>query len=106
MNFKSILQLSIKIRLIIFIILFVFIDFTIVQEQEIDEVEILDINSVEATDDGGLEIDGIWKVSGSVNHYGHTHYRQNINQASINIIADEGAWKILQMNMIDEKRVL
>ncbi|UCH65595.1 MAG: HupE/UreJ family protein [Ignavibacterium sp.] len=72
----------------------------------IDEVEIIDINSVEATNDGGLEIDGIWKVSGSVNHYGHTHYRQNINQASINIIADEGAWKILQMNMIDEKRVL
>jgi hypothetical protein len=72
----------------------------------IDEVEILDINSVEATDDGGLEIDGIWKVSGSVNHYGHTHYRQNINQASINIIPDEGIWKILQMNMIDEKRVL
>jgi len=72
----------------------------------IDEVEILDINSVETTDEGGLRINATWKVSGSVNHYGHTHYRQNVNNAIITVLPLNNAWKIKNIEIIDEQRIL
>jgi hypothetical protein len=72
----------------------------------IDEVEILDINSIETTNDGGLKINATWKVSGSVNHYGHTHYRQNVSNAIIHISSVESAWKIMDIEIIDEQRIL
>jgi len=72
----------------------------------IDEVEILDINSIETTDKGGLKINAKWKVSGSVNHYGHTHYRQNVSNAIIQISPVKGAWKIRGIELLDEQRIL
>jgi hypothetical protein len=72
----------------------------------IDEVEILDINSIESTNEGGLSINATWKVSGSVNHYGHTHYRQNVSNANISISQFEGAWKIREIDLLDEQRIL
>jgi len=72
----------------------------------IDDVEILEVNSVESSKEGGLKIEGIWKVSGSVNHYGHTHYRQNINNAVLNLLPIEDAWKIQGIEIIDEQRIL
>ena len=72
----------------------------------IDEVEILDINSIETTKEGGLKINATWKVSGSVNHYGHTHYRQNVSNAIIHISSVESVWKIRNIEIIDEQRIL
>jgi hypothetical protein len=72
----------------------------------IDEVEILDINSIETTDENGLKINAVWKVSGSVNHFGHTHYRQNINNAIIKVLALDKVWKIKNIEIIDEQRIL
>ncbi len=72
----------------------------------IDEVEILDINSIETTKEGGLKINTTWKVSGSVNHYGHTHYRQNVSNAIIHISSVESVWKIRNIEIIDEQRIL
>jgi hypothetical protein len=72
----------------------------------IDEVEILDINSIETTKEGGLKINATWKVSGSVNHYGHTHYRQNVSNAIIHISSVESVWKIMNIEIIDEQRIL
>jgi len=72
----------------------------------IDEVEILDINSVETTDEGGLRINATWKVSGSVNHYGHTHYRQNVSSAAITLLPVEKVWKLRNIEIINEQRIL
>ena len=72
----------------------------------IDEVDILEVNSIESTENGGLVINSIWKVSGSVNHYGHTHYRQNINNAIIFVLPVDDAWKIKSIEIIDEQRIL
>jgi hypothetical protein len=72
----------------------------------IDEVEILDINSIETTKEGGLKINATWKVSGSVNHYGHTHYRQNVSNAIIHISSAESVWKIMNIEILDEQRIL
>jgi hypothetical protein len=72
----------------------------------IDEVEILDINEIESTNKGDLKINATWKVSGSVNHYGHTHYRQNVSNAVISISQIKGFWKIRGIELLDEQRIL
>ena len=66
----------------------------------------LDIISIETTNEGGSNIYATWKVSGSVNHYGHTHYRQNVSTANISISQVEGAWKIREIDLLDEQRIL
>ena len=68
----------------------------------IDQVVIEEIKSVNATKAGEIEIDARWTASGSVNHYGHTHYRNNLYEAIVQIVPVEGIWKIKKMQIIDE----
>jgi HupE / UreJ protein len=72
----------------------------------VDEVEVLEVRSVERDGDGGLKIETVWTVSGSVNHFGHVHYRQNRYDAALVIEAVDGAWKIRDVEILDERRVL
>jgi hypothetical protein len=72
----------------------------------VDDVEVQDVISVKADDGGGFVIRCLWKVGGSVNHFGHTHYRQNHYDAEIRILSVEGVWKIKDLDLIHEKRVL
>ena len=60
----------------------------------VDEVEVLEVSSVRGMEDGGFRVEATWTVSGSVNHFGHVHYRQNRYQAALHIVDVEGAWKI------------
>ena len=48
----------------------------------------------------------VWTASGSVNHFGHVHYRQNRYDAALHIRADERVWKISEVEILDERRVL
>jgi hypothetical protein len=48
----------------------------------------------------------VWTANGSVSHFGHTHYRQNRYHAMMRIIQDEGVWKIYQIDLLDEQRLL
>ncbi len=72
----------------------------------VDDVEILEVHGVLGGESGGLSVDATWKVSGSVSHFGHTHYRQNRNRAEIILAPVEGIWKIVGITIIDEQRVL
>jgi hypothetical protein len=72
----------------------------------VDEVEVLGINGVKASEDGGFVADAVWIVSGSVNHFGHTHYRRNKNHALVTFVRDGDAWKIRDIELIEEKRLL
>jgi hypothetical protein len=72
----------------------------------VDEVEVLEVPSVERQEDGGFRVETAWTISGSVNHFGHVHYRQNRYEAVLFISAVEGAWKITGIEHIDEKRLL
>ena len=71
----------------------------------VDDVEILKTNSIEPNDEG-FTINAIWTISGSVNHYGHIHYRKNRYNAIVNIIESNGIWKINNIDMIEETRLL
>ena len=72
----------------------------------VDEVDILAINAVTSSADGGFVADAIWTVSGSVSHFGHRHYRRNKNHALVTFVMDAGSWKIKNFELIDERRLL
>ncbi len=72
----------------------------------VDEVEVLEVNSVRRDGEGGFRVEATWNVSGSVNHFGHVHYRQNRYDAAIHLLAIDGAWKIRRIELLDERRVL
>lgn len=71
----------------------------------VDEVDILSVNGVQKTADDGFVADAVWTVSGSVSHFGHTHYRRNHNHALVTFVIDDDSWKIMDIELIDEKRL-
>ncbi len=72
----------------------------------VDEVEILSVHKVNRFENNGFVADTVWTVSGSVSHFGHTHYRRNKNHALVTFAADGESWKIKGIELIDEKRLL
>ena len=71
----------------------------------VDEVNILAVNAVKSSADAGFVADAIWTVSGSVSHFGHTHYRRNKNHALVTFVIDDDSWKIKDIEVIEEKRL-
>ncbi len=72
---------------------------------KVDEVNILDVFTVENTSDQAIKADAMWTVRGSVNHFGHTHYRQNQYRALVTFTDDNGIWKISAIEPIEETRI-
>ena len=46
-----------------------------------------------------------WTVLGSVGHWGHIHTRKNSYEANITVEPVEGAWKITDLELLEEKRI-
>jgi len=72
----------------------------------VDQVEVHEVRSVRRDGDGGFRVEATWTVSGSVNHFGHVHYRQNRYDAALHLVAVDGAWKLRDIEILDERRVL
>ena len=73
---------------------------------KVDDVEILDVHSVASADDGGFAVELSWTVSGSVTHFGHTHYRRNRYRAVVVIVPAGGHWKIQSIEVGEQQREL
>ncbi len=73
---------------------------------KVDEVEILEVRNIRVDDSRGLVINAVWTVSGSVSHYGHTHYRRNRYDADVGIAPIDGAWRIRQIEVAEQQREL
>ena len=71
----------------------------------VDDVEILEIDDIRPWE-GGLSLRASWMVSGSVNHFGHIHYRKNQYKALIQLASQDGALKIKEIEVEMEERVL
>ncbi len=56
--------------------------------------------------ESGYEIEAVWTVGGSVNHFGHQHFRQNRYDAVISIVPVEGVWKIEGVEVAEQRRLL
>jgi len=75
-------------------------------QAKIQTIEI-DTAVAERLDDRPLAyaIKGSWAAEGSVGHWGHVHTRRNHYDAIITVEAVGGAWKITDLEVLEEKRV-
>jgi hypothetical protein len=75
-------------------------------QASIQTVEI-DTAVAERLDDRPLAyaIKGSWAAEGSVGHWGHIHTRRNHYDAIVTVEAVDGAWKITDLEVLEEKRV-
>ena len=71
----------------------------------VDEVNIQDLFEIEGDKNGGYIADCQWTVRGSVNHFGHTHYRQNQYRAYVSFFIDNNNWKIRDIEILDTRRL-
>lgn len=72
---------------------------------KVDEVNIQELKSVKRAKDQGYIADTQWSVRGSVNHFGHTHYRQNQYRALVSFGIEGDSWKINRIEIIDTRRI-
>ena len=70
------------------------------------EVEILDVE-VSHLDDRpmGLLFHATWTARGTVGHWGHIHIRKNQYEANITVEPLNGAWKVTDLELLEEKRI-
>ncbi len=54
---------------------------------------------------GALDVRTKWTATGSVGHWGHTHTRQNLYDAYLTLAVVDGAWKIINIEVLEEKRI-
>jgi hypothetical protein len=73
---------------------------------KVDQVEVHEVRNITRQADDAFAVDAVWTVNGSVIHFGHTHYRQNRYHAIVSILQDGDTWKIYQINLLDEQRLL
>jgi len=73
---------------------------------KVDKVEIKQLNSIKRSENNSFLVDAEWLVSGSVNHFGHTHYRRNYYHSLVTIAIVDDVWKIQNIELVEEKRLL
>ena len=73
---------------------------------KVKEVEIKDV-SVKHLDDRPLALlfHSRWTAMGTVGHWGHIHMRKNQYEANITVEPVDGAWKITDLELLEEKRI-
>ncbi len=73
----------------------------------VDKVTVQEIDNISHTDvKDAFSATVSWLVSGSVNHFGHTHHRKNHYEAELFFRVDDGKWKLYDILLLDEKRLL
>ena len=72
----------------------------------VKEVEILSV-TVDGSDGNplGMVFDAQWTAMGTVGHWGHIHTRKNQYHANITVEPVDGAWKIMDLELLEEKRI-
>ena len=53
----------------------------------------------------GLLFHAKWTALGTVGHWGHIHTRENQYKANLTVEAVEGVWKIVGLELLEEKRI-
>lgn len=72
----------------------------------VKEVKILDVD-VNNPDNNSLALlfRAKWTAMGTVGHWGHIHTRKNQYDANITVEPVDGAWKITDLELLEEKRI-
>ena len=73
-------------------------------QARVEAVEVLEARDIEAHD-RGFGVRSIWTVGGMVTHFGHRHFRQNRDDARIEVVPGAGTWKIHSLEVLEQDRV-
>ena len=75
-------------------------------QARIKKIEILGVD-VNHLDDRtlGILFHAKWAAMGTVGHWGHIHMRKNQYEANVTVEPVGGAWKITDLDLIEEKRI-
>ena len=75
-------------------------------QARVKEVEILSVKIDPSNASPlGLIFDARWTAMGTVGHWGHIHTRKNQYHATIDVEPVDGAWKIVGLELLEEKRI-
>ena len=75
-------------------------------QAQVKEVAIEDVVVGKSTKhDGALDLQAQWTALGQVGHWGHVHSRRNRYDAIVTIKSMAGAWKIIDLELIEENRL-
>ncbi|MEL7505674.1 MAG: hypothetical protein AAFN18_24760, partial [Cyanobacteria bacterium J06554_6] len=69
-------------------------------------VDVTEIGSVQSLPNKEVVVQAEWLARGSVNHFGHTHYRNNLYVALVTLTYADSVWKIKNIEVVDEYRLL
>ena len=72
-----------------------------VQEVKIQDVDVSPLKERSL----GLLFRAKWTALGTVGHWGHIHTRENLYNANITVEPVDGAWKIIDLELLEEKRI-
>jgi hypothetical protein len=72
-----------------------------VKDIAVEKVEVAESGEI----DNALEFKAVWTAAGTVGHWGHIHSRQNRYDALVTLQPIEGAWKIVDLEVLEEKRI-
>ncbi len=73
---------------------------------QVEEVDVTEVTSVSSAPGGKIIVQAEWRVGGSVSHFGHTHFRHNQYVALVTMSFSDSVWKINEIELIDEHRLL
>ena len=75
-------------------------------QAKVTEVAIEDVKvSKSLRHEGALDLRAQWTALGQVGHWGHIHSRQNRYDAIVTIKPTAGVWKIIALELLEEKRL-
>lgn len=75
-------------------------------QARVKEVEIQDVTVEQGKDHPlALLFRAGWTAMGTVGHWGHIHMRKNQYRADITVAPLQGAWKIIRLDLLEEKRI-
>lgn len=75
-------------------------------QAKVQNIEILGV-TVESSDKASkaLDFNASWTALGTVGHWGHVHARKNQYEAIVTVEPVDDAWKIIGLELLEEKRV-
>jgi hypothetical protein len=69
----------------------------------VDSVEVEEMRDVESRGAGYAAVVA-WEAGGFVVHYGHRHFRQSAYEARVELVAEDGAWRIASLEVLGKRR--
>ena len=71
---------------------------------KVKQIELVDLTA-ETAEGGAFVANATWNVAGSIGHWGHVHQRRNQYRAELRVAPDDGRWKLIDLEILQEERL-